>query len=74
MTSPLVIMTKLDAKNEPANYSPYGWLLGSRTFPVAHSFIENNWDELKDGDVIDVEFILGETAEKKVSERITESL
>ena len=30
-----------------------------------------NWQELRDGDVIDVEFILGETAEPKRSERET---
>lgn len=51
------------AKNEP-----YGWG-GSRTMTVAHQYIESHWNELNDGDVIDVEFILGETTEKKTSER-----
>jgi hypothetical protein len=35
---------------------------------VAHDYIRNNWPTLKDGDVIDVEFILGETNERKISE------
>jgi hypothetical protein len=35
----------------------------------AHRYIEENWNALSDGDVIDVEFILGETKEKKISER-----
>ena len=30
-----------------------------------------HFDELSDGDVVDVEFILGETTVKKVSERLT---
>jgi len=42
---------------------------GDRTFRTAHIFIEHNWHLLQDGDVVDVQFILGETSEKKVSER-----
>jgi len=36
---------------------------------VAHDYIEKHFNELKDGDVIDVEHILGETTKKKRSER-----
>ena len=42
---------------------------GGRTYPVAHDWIINHWDELLDGDVVDVEFILGETDVRKQSER-----
>lgn len=42
---------------------------GDRTFCVAHGYIVANWDDLRDGDVIDVEYILGEIAEPKRSER-----
>ena len=38
---------------------------------AAHQFIESNWSKLKDGDVIDVEFIVGETDRPKISERLT---
>lgn len=38
-----------------ATYNPY-----DRTYPVAHKYIEENWDSLKTGDVICVETILGE--------------
>ena len=31
-------------------------------------YTDAHWDDLKDGDVVDVQFIRGETAEKKVSE------
>jgi hypothetical protein len=41
----------------------------SRTMTVAHDHIEKHWHDLKDGDVVDVEFILGETVRPKVSER-----
>jgi hypothetical protein len=37
--------------------------------PNAHLWIEANFDKLNDGDVVDVEFILGERAMPKVSER-----
>lgn len=48
---------------------PYQW--NSRTRKIAHLNIIENWDSLSDGDVIDVEFILEETSEKKRSERLT---
>ncbi len=44
-------------------------LWSNRTMKVAHLYAKEHWDELSSGDVIDVEFILGETKEKKVSER-----
>ncbi len=39
-----------------------------RTMSTAHKYIEENWFTLEDGQVIDVEFILGETKQPKVSE------
>ncbi len=42
---------------------------GGRTMPIAHQYIEEHFDKLKDGEVVDVEFILGETEKVKVSER-----
>ncbi len=43
-------------------YEPYAWELSHavRTMPCAHEYIENNWNKLKSGDIIDVEIILGE--------------
>jgi hypothetical protein len=51
----------------PAFNDPYDH--GDRTWAVAHNHIIENWNAIKDGDVIDVQFILGETKEKKRSER-----
>lgn len=64
---PNIAITKLDASGDRCSNDPYYW--GGRTLPVAHNYIINNWDKLKDGDVVDVEFILGEKPAPKVSER-----
>ena len=61
------IIIMINAGCRGVNNDPYDW--GGRTMPVAHKFVQDNWDDLFDGDVIDVEFILGETGTKKISER-----
>ena len=50
-------------------YDPYKWGCCSRTLHEAHRYITEHFDELQTGDVIDVEFILGESAIKKTTER-----
>lgn len=65
---PNVILTRLDGHGKATN-DPYEW--GGRTWPVAHLYIIEHWHKLKDGDVVDVQFILGETKEPKRSERET---
>jgi hypothetical protein len=67
---PNILMTSLDAGGGPAWNDPYGW--GGRTRPVAHKYIIEHWNELRDGHVIDVQFILGETKAPKKSERFRE--
>lgn len=47
---------------------PFAW--GDRTRNTAHAWIIANWGNLKSGDVVDVSYILGETAAPKVSERV----
>ncbi len=64
---PMVYLVALATQR--ACYDPYNW--GNRTMATAHHFIAENWATLNDGDVIDVEFILGETTQPKVSEQIT---
>lgn len=60
-----IILCKLDGVR--AQYDPYEWT-GGRTLKEAHRFILAHWQSLTTGDVIDVQFILGETQTKKVSE------
>lgn len=62
-----VILTHL-GRGE-GHIDPYQWVRDSRTMMEAHKYIVKNFDKLKTGDVIDVEFILGEVKVPKVSER-----
>jgi hypothetical protein len=61
----------IKAQCRGVSYDPCNWPNDTRTMPNAHGYIKRHWEELKDGDVIDVEYITGETSEPKVSERIT---
>jgi hypothetical protein len=63
---PNIMLTHANG-GKKANNDPYGWT--DRTYANAHNYITENWTALKDGDVVDVEFILGETTESKISER-----
>jgi hypothetical protein len=63
-----ILLTRLGG-GSACCYDPYEWV-GARTMRVAHQYIEENWDQLESGEVIDVEFILGETDEKKESEKL----
>jgi hypothetical protein len=49
------------------SYDPYSWNDG--THHAAHLWIEKHWAEIKDGDVVDVEFIRGKSAAPRLSER-----
>ena len=60
-----VIFGRLD--NGKAATDPYDW--GDRTMKTAHIWLTRNASQIVDGMVVDVEFILGETATAKRSER-----
>lgn len=49
-------------------YAPHHWPENPRTMREAHKIVLRDWDELESGDVIDVEFELGETTAKKLTE------
>lgn len=53
-------------EEDKIHYDPVYW--DNRTRQCSHDYIRDHWDDLKSGEVIDVEFILGETDEKKESE------
>ena len=68
----LIVTTRIEG-NLQSCYSDYQWQdLDQRTMPTAHNYIFKHWAELESGDVVDVEFILGETSMKKESERLGE--
>lgn len=63
-----VVLCKIDGSDFGAQYDPWSW--GScRTMPQAHNHIHCNWDRLQSGQVIDVEYILGERETPKTSEK-----
>ena len=63
---PPVIVTKLSSLTTEAHY--FAWEEG-RTLQFAHRYIAENFDNLKHGGVIDVEFLKGETSVAKISLR-----
>jgi hypothetical protein len=56
--------------NKPdVQYDPYAWtLLNGRTMRGAHIYIEQLWDTLEEGNVVDVEYLTGETQAPKLPE------
>jgi hypothetical protein len=65
-----ILVTKLiDGETQTEHDAGYWQGLG-RTMGEAHRYINEHFDELQPGAVIDVEFILGETTVCKVSERL----
>ncbi len=65
---PVVILIHLVEPIE-CSWDPYNWSYKSgRTMRAAHVWIESHWDKFKDGAVVDVEFILGETKKPKESD------
>ena len=59
----------------PSTYNAFDWAYGEdgclkgRTMYYAHLYIKEHWEDLNSGDVIDVQYILGETKEPKCSEQ-----
>lgn len=67
-----VLLVRMTASGEAgaASYDRFDWPGSSRTMTEAHKWIRERWDEIKSGDVVDVQFILGETTIPKQSERL----
>ncbi|MGB2800383.1 MAG: hypothetical protein WBC82_11155 [Dehalococcoidia bacterium] len=68
-----ILIIRLAGGNGQATCDPYEWGGAPmvRTMPEAHKYIIEHWYDLKTGDVVDVEFALGESEKPKLSERIT---
>jgi len=65
----LVLLTKLGG-HAAAEYDPSSHHGLARTLPIAHEWIEQHWNGIRSGDVVDVEYILGQRAEPQASERL----
>lgn len=64
-----VILIPITGGVHVANHDPFNWD-GPRTLREAHWYIKENFDELSSGDVVDVQYILGETTHLKTSENL----
>jgi hypothetical protein len=62
---PMVLLIHLNKQS--CDHDPYRW--SNRTMQEAHLYIRNNWEELDDGDLVDVQFILGESKAQCQSEQ-----
>lgn len=60
----LVLLTRLEGGE--SHYDPYDWRL--EPWRTAHFWLEEHWDEVETGAVIDAEFLRGESAKPKESE------
>ena len=63
---PLIVLIHLEGLG--CHWDAFEWPANSRTMHEAHRWLEQHWNEQKDGGVLDIEFILGETKISKVSE------
>lgn len=64
----LILFARLDGGGK-AEYDAFAW--PNRTMHGAHRYIEEHWDELKSGQVVDARVGLGEATEHAKSERYT---
>lgn len=64
-----VLFMRIAGGTDEYSCDPYTW--SDRTMTTAHKYAVEHFDELKSGDVIDVEFILGETTKPKPSDRFS---
>lgn len=72
--SQYVMLTRVSGGGGVSHSDPWGWSQNPRTMHVAHKYITEHFDDLQEGAVVDVEFILGITTSPKVSERESYSL
>jgi hypothetical protein len=67
----IILMCGLCGGRDQAASDPYDWV-GNRTRQVIHGWLESHFDEVESGQVLDAEFLLGESSKPKESERRTE--
>ena len=68
----LILITRLSSSK--SSWDAFEWRDGTRTMFEAHRYIEEHFDELKSGDVVDVRYILGETDKPAPSDQFYSTL
>lgn len=72
-TNHYVLFMRIGGGHTEMNYDPYSWKhINGRTMHEAHKILIERWADFESGDVLDVEFELGEKPDKKMSEAIGE--
>ena len=51
--------------DQETHCEPDEWDSNLRTMPMAHSWIREHFDEIQDGDVVDVQFLAGVSSARK---------
>lgn len=68
--NPYVILVSINPEvGLDVQFDSYEWRKG-RTLGIAHNYIEEHFDELESGAVVDVAFIRGETQTPKTPQRL----
>lgn len=62
-----VLLWRVAGDQHEATCDPYTWR--SSTMQVAHDYLERAWDTVASGTVVDAEYLRGESAAPKRSER-----
>jgi hypothetical protein len=66
----IILMGRLGDVKLKANCNEHQGYPVVRTMWLAHQHIQKHWNEFESGDVLDVEFIMGETTVPKISQRL----
>ena len=68
---PLVLLCKVSggSGHYACTADPFDWGSRDRTYSSTHRWLAQHFDEVEPGQVVDVEVVLGEKVEPKVSER-----
>jgi hypothetical protein len=64
-----IILCEINTGAGRCSSDSYDWPANPRTYRVAHEYLNKHFDELAPGAVVDVEFILKETATPKTTDR-----
>jgi hypothetical protein len=62
-----ILLARISGGEGEIHCDPFDWN-AARTVPEAHRWLIKHFDEIESGAVVDVEFILKETTQPKVSE------
>lgn len=68
VSQPLILLGRLEG--DECHYDPYDWQCDP--WRTAHQWLMDHWAECRSGDVIDAEFLRGESKAPKESERIAD--